>query len=141
MNSPGHRCSNRMFEWISTAMMLGIAATLLLSPKSIEFSAFRLMLDAGLTQRSVEVFFLMAGWLRIIALFANGRLPVYGPAARAFGALAGAFIWGQMSVALLGLSPVTGTIAPGVPVYFALVVGELLSCVRAVRDGRRYSDR
>lgn len=141
VNEPGINCSNRVFEWVMTAAMLCIALTLFLSPRSIEASSFRLMLAAGYTQFAAAFFFLIAGGLRICALFANGTLPVYGPLVRAIGALAGAVIWGQMGIALLGMSPITGTISAGVPVYFALVGGELYSCFRAVTDGRHYPDR
>jgi hypothetical protein len=138
VNEPGINCSNRVFEWVTTSMMLGIALTLLLSPDAIQNSTFRLMLGVGFSQGAVAFFFVIVGGFRIVALFANGRLPIYGPLVRSFAALAGALIWGQMAIALLGMSHVTGTVSPGVAVYLALVGGELYSCFRAVNDGRHY---
>lgn len=117
-------------------MMLGIAVVLAVSPKAIEYSTFHLMLDIGFTQTEVNLFFFVAGAARIAALFANGAWPVYGPWVRAIGAIFAAVIWGQLMLALYGASRMTGTISPGVPVFFFLVVGELVSCYRAVSDGR-----
>jgi hypothetical protein len=99
------------------------------------------MLNAGLTQGVVATSFLVFGAARMMALYANGRLPIYGPAARALGALGGAVMWVQLCTALAGMTPITGQVSLGVPVYLALAAGELVSCFRAVRDGRRYSDR
>lgn len=141
MGAIRHGCSNRLFEWATTAMMLGIAVTLLLSPRSIEASSFHLMLQAGVPQQLFALFFVSVGLLRVAALIANGRWPIYGPLARALGAIAGAVIWGQLCLALIGMSPITGTVSLGVPVYIVLVGGELFSCFRAVSDGRRYPDR
>lgn len=133
---PGTYCRNRLFEWIAASMMLGMAVVLAASPKAIEYSTFHLMLDIGFTQTEVTLFFFVAGGARVTALLANGRWPFYGPWLRAFGSISAAIIWGQLMVALYGGSRMTGTISPGVPVYFFLVVGEFISCYRAVRDGR-----
>lgn len=116
-------------------MMLGIAVVLAVSPKAIAYSTFHLMLDIGFSQAAVTLFFFGAGMFRIAALYANGNWPIYGPWFRALGALAAAVVWGQLMLALYSASAMTGTISPGVPVYFFLVTGELISCYRALRDG------
>lgn len=126
----------RIFEWTMTAGMLGLAVEMIIWPNTIGASAFRLMtlfLDPGL----LTVFFLVAGVVRVVALIANGRWPKYGPRMRAFGAALGALIWAQMDMALLQLVPLNNGIpSPGIPIYFALTFGEIVSCYRALTDDR-----
>lgn len=132
---PGSFCRNRLFEWMTALMMLGIAAVLIVSPNSISQSNFRLMLEVGFSQSTVLFLFLLFGLTRVIALYFNGSWK-YGYRTRAACALGGSFVWVQMVLALAGNTYVTGTISPGVPVYTVLVIGELISCYRAVRDER-----
>ena len=70
-------------------------------------------------------------WLA--ALIANGHWKVWGPILRAAGALAGAFIWSQMCIALIQLIPHAGSPpSPGIPVYLVLTIVELVSIYRAL---------
>lgn len=131
--------SNRLFEWYATATMLGIALSLATSPGVIRNSAFHFLLTSGFSQAGVLALLLLFGLVRVAALVANGRVPVYGPIARALCALGGAFTWLQFCLALLQYSTVQGVLTPGVTVYFFMMVGEIFSCYRAAVDGRRYA--
>lgn len=118
-----------LFEWLTATMMTGIALCVVITPKTIEMGAFRYMLDAGFTPFMAFLFFIGAGGLRMLALIANGRLR-YGTHCRAAGALVGAFMWFHMAYALIQLTEITGTLSVGIPVYFVLMIGEVISCYR-----------
>lgn len=126
-------CGNRLFEWVMTAAMLGLALEISIWPETIQASAFRFILLAVSTQ-FLGWFFLVAGAVRIAALVANGSWPVYGPWVRAVASGAAALIWAQMDIALFILIPLNDAPSPGIPVYFALTIGELISCYRALSD-------
>lgn len=128
---------DRLFEWVMTLAMLGLALEIVLWPATIGASSFRLILRL-VSAEHMAVFFAVFGLMRIAALFANGSWPVHGPRLRAMGAGSAALMWGQMCVALLMLAPFNqGVPSPGLPVYFALTIGELVSAYRAVTDERR----
>jgi hypothetical protein len=128
-------CRDRLFEWAMTLAMLGLAVEIYIWPDTVGASAFRLMLGI-VTAGHMGVFFLVFGVLRIVALVANGRWPLYGPQLRTAGAGASAFMWGQMCAALLMLAPLKGVPSPGIPIYLALTLGELISAYRAMSDAR-----
>lgn len=131
-----HYFSNRLFEWVMTFAMLAIACEIAIWPNTIGASAFRFILRI-VSPEDMGIFFLVFGIVRVIALIANGNWPEYGPRLRAVGAGSAALMWGQMFVALLLLAPHnSGIPSPGIPVYFALTVGELLSAYRAISDAR-----
>jgi hypothetical protein len=129
-------CRHRLFEWMTTLMMLGIAVVLAVTPASIALGSFRYLELAGFTPVMLGTAFMAGGALRIVALYLNGRSRVYGPRLRAAGALLGAFVWAEMAIALVHLTPVVGTISIGVPVYCFLALGEMMSCYRAATDVR-----
>lgn len=144
ISMPAHlldRCRDRLFEWVMTFAMLGLAIEIMIWPSTIGASAFRFVL-AVVSTENMGLFFVLFGALRIAALIANGSWPVHGPKMRAFGAGASAVMWGQMCVALLLLTPINqGIPSPGIPVYFALTIGELISAYRATSDVVRTSPR
>lgn len=126
----------RLFEVVMTMIMLSMVPIFILSPDTIKIGSFRLMHRAGFDAFNLAIFFAVFGTIRIAAFIANGNWKVWGPRFRAIGAGAAAFIWFQMAYALLILSPQTGTLSVGIPVYFWLMVGEVVSCYRAAADGR-----
>jgi len=129
-------CRNRMFEWVMTWAMLGIALEIAIWPSSIRSGSFRLLLIV-ISPTGLALFFGAFGFLRIAALIANGSWPEHGPRMRAMGAGAGALVWLQMCIALMLLTPDLGGVpSAGVPVYAALTVGELFSAYRAISDAR-----
>ena len=129
-------CRNRLFEWVMTLAMLGMAIEIGFWPKAVEAISFRLMLVI-INPLNIGMFFTAFGLLRIAALIANGSWPEHGPRMRAMGAGAAAMMWGQMCIALLLLAPQNNGIpSPGIALYFFLTVGELISAYRAMSDAR-----
>jgi hypothetical protein len=128
-------CRHRLFEWVMTGIMLGLALEIAIWPNTIGASAFYYMLRV-IGSTNLNMFFAVAGLLRVAALIANGTWPVVGPRIRACSAGAASIIWFQMVIALLLVAPVNGVPSPGIPVYLALTIGELLSAYRAATDVR-----
>lgn len=129
---------NKLIELQSAILMTGVAAWLAVWPDSIVASSFRLLLkfmSVGAVFAMLAVF----GVLRLAALIANGRWH-YGTHCRAICAGVAAFVWGQLSAALIDLHISTGnTPSIGIWVYFTLALFEIASMFRAlalIRDGR-----
>jgi len=136
---PGPHCKNRIFEWCTAFAMLGISLCVLVTPTTIELGSFRFMTVVGFGDMIVSLIFMAFGLARLGALYANGHWQPYGSWLRAFGALAGGFMWFQMMLALAWMTSFTGTLSIGIPVYAALTVGEIVSCYRASADEIRRS--
>lgn len=136
MANPSRHCGNRLFEWTMAGILLAIGLQLLLWPHSFASSRFRPILnvtDPGV----LTAFYLMVGAFRVLALFANGKLEVWGPRVRAFAATCGALVWLQMSAALFVFMRDTGTDpSPGIPIYIGLAIAELISTYRAMADAK-----
>lgn len=129
-------CKNRLFEWTMAFALLGLGVHLAVWPHAMGASAFRFILEVVGSQ-NLTIFYLMVGIFRIVALVANGRWQTWGPRVRALAALCGAGVWLQMDIALLKLVPEVGSPpSPGIPVYSALFLAELVSTYRAAVDGR-----
>lgn len=131
----------RLFEWVTTFIMLGMSATILASPLTIQTGAFRYMLAIGFTPTLLGLFFAIVGGVRIVALVLNGHSRVWGPRLRALGALLGALIWAWMGIALVVLTKDTGTLSLGIFNWIGLTLGEIVSCARAGSDVRTDSHR
>lgn len=133
-----HMVTGRLFEWLMTLSMLGLAIEIFLWPKTIEFSAFAELIDV-ITNRFVGMFMFVVGWSRAVALVLNGhsiggiRL---GPLMRSVLAVLCAVMWGQFALALLQLSISQSRPSPGLPFWAMFVLGELYVAYRAVRDGK-----
>ena len=129
-------CRNRLFEWVMTYSMLGMAIEIWIWPKAVSASAFRLMLNI-ISPLNIGMFFTTFGLLRIAALIANGSWPDHGPRLRAMGAGAAAIMWLQMCIALVMLVPDDRSIpSPGIALYFFMTVGEIFTAYRAISDVR-----
>lgn len=135
-----YRAPGRLFEWMTSGMMIGVSIILAVNPKSIQFGGFYLIENIGLTAPVLAFVFFLVGVLRIVALFLNGPWR-YGPMLRAGGAVVGATIWAQMLYALTLWSMKGGYLSIGVAVYLFLAVGEAISCYRAAADGGCKSNR
>ena len=125
----------RLFEWMTSLMMIGISINVAVSPNAIHYGGFALMSNVGLTAPVIGILFMAGGSMRMAALYANGHWPVIGPRLRAGCAAAGALVWAQMLLALIRWSDESGYVSIGVSVYLFLVVGEVISCHRAASDG------
>jgi hypothetical protein len=128
------RCKD--FEWAMACAMLAIAATVAIWPLSVATSSFYLMGKMHFTPGVTIMVFGAGGLLRGAALIANGKVPFWGPLARALGGLLGALAWSQMMCALLLLMPSTGAMSMGVPFYAVVTAWELHACYRAAVDAR-----
>lgn len=126
----------RLFEWVTTFIMLGMAATIIASPQTLERGAFRWMLVVGFTPLVLGLILVALGGLRCVALYVNGRWALWGPRLRLVGALGGAFIWFWMALALIFLTNDTGTLSIGIFNWIGLTLGEIVSCARAGSDVR-----
>ncbi len=133
----GTHCRNRMLEWQAAAMLFGSGLILCLYPKSIEGTAFHILLDAGFRQSWLGPFFLTFGGLRAVALFHNGGWPLWGPAIRGFGCCAGATLWFCLMFALFTYGTKTDAMPVGVAVYAVLLATEFVSVLRAAKDVHR----
>ncbi|MBN9444401.1 hypothetical protein [Bosea sp. (in: a-proteobacteria)] len=115
--------------------MLLFAFTLALPGDSLDRGALRLLADNGASEEAMALLFAVMGTMRSVALFANGKLPLYGPLMRYAGSLVGALTWSAMMTPLLLDSLITRKVSLFVPLLGMLTLGELISVYRAVRDG------
>lgn len=125
----------RLFEWTMSLVMIGISFNIAFDPSSVPKGGFYLLENVWLTSSVLIVVFLFAGAARLSCLYANGRWPHIGPWCRVVCSASGALVWGEMALSLFQWSAQTGYHSIGVPVYFFLAIGEIISCFRAVRDG------
>lgn len=130
----------RLFEWTMSLAMVLLALEIFLWPRTLEASAFY-WLVAVMPSRFVGVFLLLVGAARLTALFINGRSMMYGPRIRAVGALAGAVMWAQFSLALLMpfVMSEKAIPSPGIPFWFSFTFAEIYSAYRAASDVRNRS--
>lgn len=128
--------TGRLFEWVASLMMIAIGVTLSLWPKSAEAGSLRILVEAGFAAPWLIVGFVGGGAARLIALYANGHWPLIGPWLRAVGALGGAVLWSLMGAAVLPALGQVGSGALAVPVFFALCIGDVISCHRSLAHGR-----
>lgn len=130
----------RLFEWVTTLIMLGMAVTIIASPETVERGAFRWMLVVGITPLVLGLLFVVIGGVRISALIVNGRSSLWGPRLRCYGAIGGGIIWAWLAIALVMLTNDTGTLSIGIVNYAGLALGEVVSCARAGSDVRTCPD-
>lgn len=135
----GFHGANRLFEWIVSGMMLMIGLTLAL-PGDVASDPLNILVRSGaVSEDGLAVFFCMIALVRIVALWANGRIPVHGPRARAICSALAAIVWSQMTLASIWSGTVAGHTTLAFAIYGSLTVGELLSCYRATYDAGRRS--
>lgn len=139
-DSAGPYSAHRLFEWAMAVMMVLTALTLALPGDTMERGALAPLARSGFTEENMAVFFGIVGALRGLALYANGNLQPSGAMIRAFGALAGALVWGQMTLALLGDAVYASAPSLMIPVFGTLTMFDLLSCYRARTDAGRRQD-
>jgi hypothetical protein len=131
----------RLFEWMTSLMMIGIALTIMFDSRTIQQGGFYLIQNVGLTPDVLGILFTVGGAVRMLALRANGVWPIWGPRLRASCALGGALIWCQMGIALVKWSASEGYLSIGCAVYFVLALGELISCWRAGFDMHPFGNK
>lgn len=128
----------RLFEWAMSSGMLMLSLEMIMWPMTINGSAFR-WLVVIVPPGFVGVLMFFAGLMRIIALVINGRSHIYGPIARAFGAMIGALMWAQFTLALIMPFAMNETKipSPGIPFWFSFMWAEIYVCYRATFDVRK----
>jgi hypothetical protein len=130
----------RLFECVTTLILLGLAATVVASPATIERGEFRYML-VKFTPLALALLFAALGMLRLVALYANGRWPMWGPRLRAIGACGAAMLWAWMALALIVMTRDTGALPLAAAACIGLALGEIVSCAVAGSDVRRAADQ
>lgn len=131
----------RLFELAMTVAMIGEGVLLSLSPRSIESSAFQFIIQMVPLWLCIVIFVGLGG-ARILALSLNGHWMPFGAYVRAVGAVAGAFMWGQMCASLWTYNIVRDTeISPGIPIYATLTLFEIVSMYFALVGARAYGSR
>lgn len=113
--------------------MLGIAVILTIDPASVPHNDGFWTID--LSAGTLRTLFAIGAAIRMLALYANGHWPIYGPRMRAACALFGAVVWAEMAAALV---VDRGHLSVDVATYTALTIGELYSSYRAAGDGRAF---
>lgn len=136
LDRSGPYSSNRLFEWVMAIAMFLMAVTLALPGDSLDRGALRQLAEAGFSEEGMAVILAAIGVARCVALFANGNLPFYGPILRWVGSAVGAFVWAYLMAVLAFDSLVTGNPSFIMPLFGVIAAGEVVSCKRAVRDGR-----
>jgi hypothetical protein len=131
----GPYSSNRLFEWIMAWGLLLVAAVLALPGDSLDRGVLRLLSYSGVSEEAMAFTFAVIGTMRCVALFANGKLPLYGPLMRYAGSFVGALVWAMMMTPLVFDGLVSRSWSIFVPLLLMLTIGELISVYRAVRDG------
>lgn len=116
-------------------VLMSLGFHMLMWPRAIEASAFRFILDV-VGPAALTYAYLIVGWFRVMALLANGRVPIWGPRLRMVGAMIGVAIWLQMCIALIKIAPSVGVPSPGIWVYLWLFIGELAATYMAAADDR-----
>lgn len=131
---PTYHCSNRVFEWMTSLSLLGIAFWLMVFPRGLADNAFRHVYDV-VDHGWVLAYLMLVGSFRCMALYWNGRSPKWGPKIRAVGAWAGALVWLQLAAALIA-NCIYHNIDPSISVlvYTGLALAELKSTQRARSD-------
>lgn len=131
----------RLFELAMTVCMMGDGILLMLSPASVEASAFRYLTQALPLGLCIAIF-LGLGGVRLVALALNGHWMPWGAYARAIGAVAGAVMWGQMSAALWTFGMWNERpFSPGIPIYTTLALFEIISMYVALIGARSHGIR
>jgi hypothetical protein len=128
--------ASRLFEWVSSFMMLGIGVHLMLWPNAVRGNAFAFLLHY-IPAEAMSLFFWLLAISRISALIINGHAPRLGPIVRGCASGMASIIWGQMAVTLYVLNAAgDGAPSSGIPIYSVLMLAELFSVYRASSDVR-----
>lgn len=130
--------NGRLFEWVMTLNMLGMAVEIYIWPGTLRSSVF--VLTAGtLGTNFIGAFCTAVGLLRFVALMLNGHkvwgLRV-GPWIRSIASVFCAAMWGQFSLGLIHYSIVMDIPSPGIPLWSLITLGELYIAYRAIHHAR-----
>jgi len=126
----------RLFEWMMSVSMIGLAFEIYLFPRTIEFSAFQDIHDV-MSSEFIGLFLGVVGLIRVMSLLLNGhhiKNFKLGPFLRSLMAVFCALMWTQFALALFQISVTRGIPSPGLPFWTTFVFGELYVAYKAVRN-------
>jgi len=129
------RPPTRLFEWISAYIMMGYLFWPLLSGRPLLSSGHEYLREAGISLQHLSIALGLCGAARMYVLWHHGKFFGLCPWVRAACAFAGVLIWTEMLVTLAYFSSAHGITSPGLPNYSGLLIGELITLHRAVKDG------
>jgi len=136
---PTLHSTNRLFEWAMALIMLqmglGVFAALWCDIKII--GAFTVLIGAGFDLVTVATLFAMLGFLRCLALYANGKWR-HGCYVRAAGCAVGVIIWIQMLSGVLIILITTRQLFMVLFVWSTFAAFEFFSLCRSILDLRSY---
>ncbi len=121
----------RLFEWVMSAALISLGIHLALHPVLIAASRFY-NLAFAISQTHLTILCIVVGLARMFTLATSGLWLPWCARIRALGSIVATTIWLQLGIALL-LNPF-GPPSPGVPLYFTLAMGELISIWRSRRE-------
>lgn len=125
----------RLFEWIMTIALILMSLPMIFVPDLVVIGGMKLK-DMNFPTSLGALLFLAAGAMRGAGLLRNGSWPFYGPLVRTIGAGLGALLWVELAL-VLALAGYSQRLVPTTMfLYGALVIGEIESCRRAMRDAR-----
>jgi hypothetical protein len=125
----------RLFEWVAAFIMLGYLLWPLATGHPLHSSGHEYMREAGVSLQHVAIALGFCGMLRLYVLWHHGRFYGLCPWVRAGCAALGAVVWTELLVSLAFYSAAASITSSGMPNYAGLLIGELITLHRAVRDG------
>lgn len=130
----GDRCNNRKLEWLTALMFINFAVTTAIWPDTISKGAFKYLNVFGLSPIMMVCLLGAFSYMRVMALYYNGRGLPWSARARFVCSVFGVYIFGHMALALAYLKTETGELSLGVGTHVILAGAELYSCLRAGAD-------
>lgn len=136
MSAPGVHCRNRKLEWWPSGIMVALAIWTVIWPGAFAQGRFA-AIDNVISPPALTALLAFIGIARILALYCNGRCPLYGPLVRVVGAVLSGSVFTQMALALWVNHLVVGNDpSPGIVVYAGLTLQEVRSAIRAATDAK-----
>jgi hypothetical protein len=127
MTNAGLRCTNRLFEWVSSFALTMYGLQVITFPETLVRSRQAALLSI-FTPFIYGALCLLVGVVRAVMLYKNGDWYTWGPRVRVLLALLAAVLYLQIAMSLLQWA------SPGTWAYTAFGLGELISVWRAQRE-------
>lgn len=138
-SAPTRHASNRQFEWAMVLAGVGLGLIAFAWPHSVTETGFARLVDVGFSPAFLAFYAIVVSGVRAYGLYMTGSKPPLCVRLRAAAATLFAFLWAQITLALIVSTIRRGFMPLDTGVFFALFVGEVKSCYRAVLDGRLLS--
>jgi len=129
--------NGKLFEWVMTLTMLGMAVEIGFFPETLESSVFFLITDT-LGTNFIGFFCTVIGLIRFGGLLFSGGILFNGvrtgPWLRAVAAVLSSAMWAQFVVGLFKFSIFQGYPTPGIPLWLFITLGEVYIAYRAMNN-------